>query len=240
MEVHVSLDIYQGRVVRMAGGDPSNLKVYSEDPLAKGLEILELGIKRIHVVDLEAALSGKHISRSTLKVAGALGRVGGFVTVGGGIRSLEDMEEALGLGVDRVVVGTAIYTGSISPREALRLGGERVVVAADTRAGVVVHSGWRSTTTLSVGGALRRFHALGFRRFLVTDTGRDGSLGGVDPALLTQIEPGLRGCVIYSGGISSTRDLEALRGFGGVVVGKAFYEGLLTPKELVAFEGAGR
>lgn len=224
--------------MRMVGGDPTYLKVYSDDPLAKGLEILDSGIKRIHLVDLEAAIAGRSTSRAVLSLAAALKGAGGFVTVGGGIRSLSDLEEALGFEVDRVVLGTAIYTGTVDPLEALGLGGERLVVAADTRGGRVVHSGWKRSSGLEFVEALERFSKMGFKRFLVTDTRRDGSLLGVDPSIISSIGPKLRGSVIYSGGVSSVGDLEALRDFCGVVVGKAFYERLLGPDQLLVFEEA--
>lgn len=240
MEVHVSLDVYGGRVVRMKGGDPSTMKVYSQDPLAKGLEILEEGITRIHLVDLEAALSGKRVSSYVLRLAEALKRVGGFVTVGGGIRGIGDLELALQAGADRVVLGTALYLGLIDLGWALELGGGRLVAAADTKAGRVVYAGWRRVSQASLVEVLEGLRASGFSLFLVTDTARDGSLEGVDRSLIESVPKPLRGQTIYSGGVSSTRDLKVLAqaGFLGVVVGRAYYEGVLGAGELARFEGA--
>ena len=239
MEIHVSLDIYRGSVVRMLRGDPGSVKVYSRNPIAKGLEILEAGVKRIHIVDLEAAIEGRSIGRSVLSIARVLKEMGGFVTVGGGIRSIYDLEAAISVGADRVVLGTAIYRGSIDPLEVIEKYGDKVVLAADARRGYVVHSGWRITSGSIVNETLDAFSSKGFRLFLVTDVERDGTLRGVDLAFLSSIKQGHRGSIVYSGGILGTRDLEILarEGFRGAVIGRAFYEGLLGPKDLVAFEG---
>lgn len=239
MEIHVSLDIYRGCVVRMLRGDPGNVKIYSRDPLAKGLEILESGVRRIHVVDLEAAIEGRSIGRHVISIARTLKEAGGFVTVGGGIRGIVDLEAVLDAGVDRVVLGTAIYRGSIDPLDALRRGPERIVLAADSRRGYVVHSGWRVSSRSVVNDVLEGFSSMGFKLFLVTDTERDGSLSGVDPGFISSIERRFRGAVIYSGGISGKKDLEILagEGFRGAIVGKAFYEGLISPEDLAAFDG---
>ncbi|HWQ16525.1 MAG TPA: HisA/HisF-related TIM barrel protein [Sulfolobales archaeon] len=238
MEIHVSLDIYRGSVVRMLRGDPGSVKVYSRDPLAKGLEILDKGVKRIHVVDLEAAIEGKAIGGHVLSLVKALKDAGGFVTVGGGIRGVEDLDAAIDAGADRVVVGTAIYKGIIDPFEALERGHDRVVLAADARGGLVVHSGWRVSSSFTLNEILERFSSIGFKLFLVTNTERDGSLSGLDPAFVSSIHPRYRGVVIYSGGVSGTSDLGILarEGFRGTVIGKAFYEGLIDPRDLVALE----
>ncbi len=238
MEIHVSLDIYRGLVVRMPRGDPGGIKIYSRDPLAKGLEILERGVKRIHIVDLGAAIEGRSIGRDALSIARSLKEAGGFITVGGGVREIWDLEAALDAGVDRVVLGTAIYRGTIDPLEALKKDPYRVVLAADSRGGFVVHSGWKISSGSRVDEIIERFSKIGFKLFLVTHTDRDGSLGGLDLDFLSLIPAGLRGCVIYSGGISGKRDLEILarEGFRGAVIGRAFYEDLLDPEDLAAFE----
>ncbi|MEM2301192.1 MAG: HisA/HisF-related TIM barrel protein [Sulfolobales archaeon] len=238
MEIHVSLDIYRGSVVRMLRGDPGSVKVYSRDPLAKGLEILDRGVRRIHVVDLEAAIEGRVIGKYVLSLVRALKDAGGFVTVGGGIRGIGDLDAAIDAGADRVVVGTAIYRGMIDPFEALERGADRVVLAADARGGLVVHSGWRISSGFTLNEILERFSSIGYKLFLITNTERDGSLSGLDSVFVSSIPPRYRGSVVYSGGVQGIGDLEILarEGFRGVVVGKAFYEGLIDPKDLVSLE----
>ncbi|GAY25801.1 1-(5-phosphoribosyl)-5-[(5-phosphoribosylamino) methylideneamino] imidazole-4-carboxamide isomerase [Desulfurococcaceae archaeon AG1] len=238
MEIHVSLDIYRGSVVRMLRGDPGSVKVYSRDPLAKGLEILDRGVKRIHVVDLEAAIEGRAIGKHVLSLVRALKDAGGFVTVGGGIRGIGDLDAAIDAGADRVVVGTAIYRGIIDPFEALERGADRVVLAADARGGLVVHSGWRISSGFTLNEILERFSSMGYKLFLVTNTERDGSLSGLDSVFVSSIPPRYRGYVVYSGGVQGIGDLEILakEGFRGVVIGKAFYEGLIDPKDLASLE----
>jgi Phosphoribosylformimino-5-aminoimidazole carboxamide ribonucleotide (ProFAR) isomerase len=239
VEVHVALDIYRGMVVRMTKGDLRDMTIYSRNPVEKGLEILNAGIKRIHIVDLEAAIEGKPIGYPALEVAKKLKEVGGFVTVAGGIRRASDLEAALGTGADRVVIGTAIYRGDLAVEDVLRLGRERVVLACDIRGYHVVHSGWRASTGLEIRDILRRYFEAGFRLFLVTMVERDGTMGGLDLKALSMIPEIYRGYIIYSGGVSSKRDLEVLRGegFRGAVVGRAYYEGLLSPQDIASMEG---
>ncbi|MEM4970727.1 MAG: HisA/HisF-related TIM barrel protein [Sulfolobales archaeon] len=238
MEVHVALDIYGGMVVRITRGDPRDIIIYSRNPIEKGLEILDAGVKRIHIVDLEAAIEGRSISRLTLETARRLKEAGGFVTIAGGIRRVSDLESALETGADRVVVGTAIYRGDLAIEDVLRLGGERVVLACDIRGGYVVHSGWRASTGLGIRDILRRYAEAGFKLFLVTIVERDGTMGGLDLKALSMIPDIYRRHIIYSGGVSSKRDLEVLRreGFRGAVVGKAYYEGLLSPHDIASME----
>ncbi len=239
MEVHVALDIYKGMVVRMKRGDPRDITIYSRNPVEKGLEMLSAGIKRIHIVDLEAAIEGKPISCLILETAKKLKEAGGFITVAGGIRRVSDLDAALETGADRVVVGTAIYRGDLAVEDVLRLGRERVVLACDVRGGHVVHSGWRASTGLEIRDALRRYFEAGFRLFLVTMVERDGMMSGLDLEALSMIPKIYREYIIYSGGVSSKRDLEVLKGerFRGAVVGRAYYEGLLSPQDIASMEG---
>lgn len=238
MEVHVSLDVLGGSVVRLARGDPSRATVYSRDPLSLGLDLLDRGVRRLHIVDLGAAVEGRRISDAVIALAAQLRSSGGFVTLGGGVRSEEDVEGILGLGIDRVIVGTAAYRRDFPLERILKRHGERVVVAADVRGGLVVHSGWARSSGIPLEKALEDFVGRGARIFLVTRTDLDGTLGGVDRAFLEQIPRGLRGLVIYSGGVAGRRDLEVIAslGFRGAVVGRAFYEGLLGPTDLVSLE----
>lgn len=238
MEIHVSLDIMGGSVVRLVGGDPSRAIVYSSDPLSLGLDLLERGVRRLHIVDLGAAVEGRRISSSVVALAAQLRASGGFVTLGGGVRSEDDVDRILELGIDRVVIGTMAYQKGFPLERILERHGERIVVAADVRGGLVVHSGWTRSSGTLLEEALRGFARRGARLFLVTRADLDGTLRGVDRAFLKQIPRDLRGLVIYSGGVAGRGDLEAIAslGFRGAVIGRAFYEGLLGPEDLAPLE----
>lgn len=239
MEIHISLDIYRGMVVRMERGDPSRVIVYSRNPVDKGIEIIDKGFKRIHVVDLEAAIENRSISKAVIDIARILKSIGGFVTLAGGIRSIGDLEVALESGADRVVLGTAIYKGLIDPRDVLGIGDDRVALAVDTRRGVVTHSGWRAEAGMGFVEAIERYYSVGFRIFILTNTERDGVFGGVDMSIIERIPRIYRGYIIYSGGIASHQDLEILsrEGFRGAIVGRAYYDGIIGPGVLKRFEG---
>jgi len=238
LEVHIALDIYRGMVVRMVRGDPANIIIYSRDPVSKGAEILDSGVRRIHIVDLGAALEGRSIDRGVLRVAEELKRLGGFVTVAGGMKRLSDIEETLRAGADRVVVGSAVHKGLLAAEDVIRAGAGRVVLACDVRGGLISHSGWREVSGIGLGEALRVYSRAGFELFLVTSVEKDGTIGGLDTGVLSSIPSEYRSRVIYSGGVSSRRDLEMLaeRGFKGAVVGRAYYEGLVSPLDISHFE----
>ncbi|MDT7888292.1 MAG: HisA/HisF-related TIM barrel protein [Desulfurococcales archaeon] len=238
LEVHVAIDIYRRMVVRMIRGDPRNMIIYSRDPFEKGVEILNADIKRIHIVDLEAAINRKSIGPYTLEIARRLKEIGGYITVAGGIKSIEDLNAALEAGVDRVVIGTSIYRGEIGVEDALALGGNRIVLACDIRDRYVTHSGWIAGTGLRVEEALEKYSRAGFKLFLVTVVERDGTMSGVDLEVISIIPRVYRPHIIYSGGVSSKKDLDVLRrmGFRGSIVGRSYYEGLLSPGDIAYME----
>lgn len=237
MEVHIALDIYKSRVVRMVGGRPENILVYSNDPLSTGLKLLDSGLKRIHLVDLEAALETGRITENALRLAGELKSCGAFVTIAGGIRTLDDFKKALDV-ADRVVVGTGVHKGIMRVEDVISIGGDRVVLALDSRAGRLVANGWREVLPFDITERLNFYSNLGFQLFLLTDTERDGRLSGPDVKTLGSIPRELRNAVIYAGGISSINDVRLLarEGFRGVVIGRAFYEGAIGFEELLEVE----
>ncbi|MEM0340774.1 MAG: geranylgeranylglyceryl/heptaprenylglyceryl phosphate synthase [Acidilobaceae archaeon] len=239
MEVHVALDVYKNKVVRMIEGKPENVIVYSNDPLSMGLKLLDSGLKRIHLVDLEATIETGKISENALKLAKELKSCGAFVTIAGGIRSFEDFKKALDV-ADRVVVGTGVHKRMMKVEEVISAGGDRAVLALDVRSGRLAISGWKESLSLSVTEGLNFYSNLGFRLFLLTDVERDGKLSGPNAKTLVLIPQEYRGSIIYAGGISSINDVRLLarEGFRGVVVGRAFYEGTVTLEELLEVGGS--
>jgi phosphoribosylformimino-5-aminoimidazole carboxamide ribotide isomerase len=179
------------------------------------------------VVDLDGARTGtpanlEHVRRIAEQV-------GVSVQVGGGLRTIEAVENALQAGAGRVVLGTAAFRDLDFLDTAIELYGERVLVSLDARGGRLATSGWTEQTDIPVESVVQRLHDRGVRRFVFSSIDHDGTLEGPDLEGARRIAQAIRGSFIYSGGVSTLDDLRALVGLrqvnmGGVIVGKALYE----------------
>ena len=238
MEVIPSIDLKDGRCVRLYQGDYQQETVYSDDPLAVAADWQEQGASRLHVVDLDGAAEG--IPANLHVITAIVERLTIPVQVGGGIRSVATAETLLGAGVARVVIGTAAVTEpSIVQSLCERHGGQRVVVALDARDGRVAINGWRENTSVSVMELAEDVKALGVVRLLYTDISRDGTLtepNFVANASLVE-ETGM--AVQASGGIASLEHLRRLArtGVEGAILGRALYTGDIKLAEAIAQAG---
>ena len=227
MQVIPSIDILGGRCVRLEKGDFRRVTIYPEPPSSMAKRFVAAGAQAIHVVDLDGAKSGSVVNWQTLEQIGAL--IGPGIQIGGGIHRASDIERLREIGFSRVVIGSSAIR---SPRRLQRwvekFGPDRFCVALDVKNEDVMVDGWRNASKVDLQSLIERLSRIGIRRFLSTDVSHDGVMEG--PNLehyrrLTQRYPSLEW--IASGGVRSTSDIEALRktGVGGVIVGKAFYEG---------------
>ncbi len=227
-----AIDLRGGRCVRLIQGDPEAETRYSDDPVAIAKAFLEAGAQWLHVVDLDGAFSGVGGNRSA--IADIVHSVDVSVQVGGGIRCEEDVESLLGLGVRRVIIGTAAVENPELVRWSVeKYGPEAVAVAIDARDGRIATEGWQQLTSLDALALAQRMVEFGVRWAVYTDIGRDGMLAGPNVNAIRRFarESGLR--VIASGGIASLEDLSRLAqveadGVAAVIVGKALYEGVFT------------
>jgi phosphoribosylformimino-5-aminoimidazole carboxamide ribotide isomerase len=217
-----AIDLMGGRVVRLVRGDPAQARVYDDDPIgvARGFE--RAGARRLHVVDLDAAL-GTGTNRETVRAV--CGDVGVPVQVGGGLRDRESVSEALRAGAERVVLGTLAVDDPELFASLARWYGDRLVVALDVRGDLVSLDGWRRDAA-PIQRALPELAAAGAARFLVTSVNADGTLDGPDLPLYRALRGLAERPIIASGGVRSADDLCALAGTGveAVVVGTAVYE----------------
>ncbi|HXF74016.1 MAG TPA: 1-(5-phosphoribosyl)-5-[(5-phosphoribosylamino)methylideneamino]imidazole-4-carboxamide isomerase [Actinomycetota bacterium] len=230
MVVIPAIDLRRGRVVRLRRGDPEAETVYGDDPVAVARRFEEAGARRLHVVDLDAAL-GEGGNREA--VAAICRAVHARVQVGGGIRSVGTAKELLAAGAARVVLGTRAVLDPAFVREAVAAAGDRVIVALDVGAGRIRVEGWREEGP-PLEEALAALEAAGAPRFLLTATEADGTLGGPDLELYRRVVARTDRPVIASGGVRDAADVRALAELGveGVVVGRALYEGTLRLEEV--------
>lgn len=228
MILYPAIDISDGQAVRLTQGDFDEKTVYRDSPLEAARAWVQAGANFLHIVDLDGARSGspkslEHLERITHELAVP-------VQYGGGLRSLSAVGDALRAGAERVILGTAAFTDIDFLDDVLGSYRERVIVSVDTRGGKVSTSGWQETTELPAEGVIARLQDRGVRSFVYTNVDRDGMLGGPDLDEVRRIAAVVRGRFLYSGGIGSLADLEALVALrqvnlGGVIVGKALYEG---------------
>ena len=234
MILYPAIDISDGKAVRLVQGDFNEKTVYEDSPLEAARAWVDAGARFLHVVDLDGARTGSpkslhHLDQITHELHVP-------VQYGGGLRSLPAVRDALRAGAERVILGTAAYTDIDFLDDVLGAFRERVIVSVDTRGGNVSTSGWQETTQMPAEAVIERLQNRGVRSFVYTNVDRDGMLEGPDLDEVRRIAAVVRGRFIYSGGIGRIDDLVALAALrqvnlGGVIVGKALYEGRFTIAE---------
>jgi phosphoribosylformimino-5-aminoimidazole carboxamide ribotide isomerase len=229
-----AIDIRAGKAVRLAMGEFDSETVYDADPVHAARRWVAAGARALHVVDLDGARSGAPVNLEQVR------RIAADVSIpiqfGGGLRTLDAVVEAIRAGVTRVILGTAAYRDVDLLDAALEHFGARVVVSVDARNGRLATSGWTEQTEMPVEPVIERLCDRGVRRFVYSSIERDGMLTGPDFEGARRVAQAVRGTFIYSGGVSSAEDLEALSALrqvnlGGVIVGKALYERKFTVAE---------
>ena len=244
MILYPAVDIRDGKAVRLDRGDFSAETVYEDDPFEAAKTWVDEGARFLHVIDLDGARTGtpqnlRHIERIARELPVP-------VQVGGGLRSLPAVRDALRAGAARVILGTAAYTDVDFLDDVLGAYGERVVVSVDARGGYVTTAGWTETTQMPAEAVIERLQLRGVKQFVYSNVDRDGMLEGVDADEVRRIAQTVRGRFIYSGGVSTLEDLQALVelrqvNLAGVIVGKALFEKRFTVAEGQAvLEGKAR
>jgi phosphoribosylformimino-5-aminoimidazole carboxamide ribotide isomerase len=234
MDLYPAIDIRGGRCVRLLQGDYDRETVYGDDPVAVAKGYEAAGAPWVHVVDLDAARSGRPENRAV--VSAVAGAVGVPVQSGGGVRSEESAEALLSAGVRRVVIGTAALQDPPLVRRLAAAWPGRIAVGIDGRGGEAAVHGWTEGSGVSVLDAVTQFEDAGVAAVIVTDIGRDGTLSGPDVEGLAAVLERTSIDVIASGGVGSLDDLRRLATLplAGVIVGKALYEGVFTVEEAIA------
>ncbi|MDQ2785451.1 MAG: 1-(5-phosphoribosyl)-5-[(5-phosphoribosylamino)methylideneamino]imidazole-4-carboxamide isomerase [Chloroflexota bacterium] len=234
MIVIPAIDLRGGKCVRLLHGDFSRETVYGDDPVAMAHHWAGAGAAILHVVDLDGAAAG--CPRQTELIAAICAAIPIPVEVGGGLRTLADIDATLAAGVSRVVLGTAaIETPDLVTAALMAHGPERIVLGLDARDGYVATGGWLETSNVRAVDLARAMAACGVRHVVATDIARDGARTGPNVAFLAEIATsGL--AVIASGGVKDRSHLTLLAAISGVeavITGTALYTGdlILGPGE---------
>jgi len=234
IELIPAIDIIEGKCVRLTKGDYDTKKVYG-DPLEMAQQFEDLGVKRLHVVDLDGAKSKHVVNLATLKAITTHTKL--IVDFGGGIKTDEDLEKAYEAGAALVTAGSIAIT---EPERYLnwlhKYGADRLILGADVRNGYVSINGWKEDSDVKLQDFLLRYMNEGTKNVLCTEISKDGTLAGPAVELYRSIMQRYPEChLIASGGVGSTADILALEAAGipAVVFGKAFYEGKIDLKNLI-------
>ena len=229
MELVPAIDIIEGKCVRLTKGDYDTKKVYG-DPLEMAQQFEDLGMRRLHVVDLDGAKSKHVVNIAALKAITTHTNL--VVDFGGGVKTDEDLVMAYEAGAAMVTVGSIAIT---DPDRYLgwlqKYGADKLILGADVRNGMVSINGWKKDSDVRLEDFLLRYMAAGTKNVLCTEISRDGTLEGPAIELYQSIMARYPEChLIASGGVGSTEDILALEAAGipAVVFGKAYYEGKIS------------
>lgn len=220
-----AIDLKNGKAVRLYKGDFTTAHQVADDPLATARAFHEAGARYIHMVDLDGARSG---ARQNGAIVQAVAEQSGLkVELGGGIRSMADLEEVFALGVWRCVIGSAAVSDPDFVREAAAKYGERIAVGIDAMDGIVKTSGWEQSSGLDYLDFAKSIDAIGVKTIIFTDIATDGMLSGPSFDRLAALQKTVGCQITASGGVSSNEDLSKLNAMGlyGAIIGKAYYAG---------------
>ena len=239
-----AIDLMAGRCVRLRQGDlENNITVYNENAVDQACQWAKLGAERIHIVDLDGAKTGEPINAAVIREM--IEEIGSAaeIELGGGIRSLAQIEAYVDVGVKHVVVGTAAVKDPDFLAQACKAFPGQIVVALDAKEGIVASHGWVQSTGIRATDMACRFRDFGVSAFLYTDIARDGMLSGVNVEATAELARAVGLPVIASGGMHTLEDVRQLLkvesdGVMGAVLGRSLYEGTIDFAEAQALVGA--
>lgn len=234
MRLYPAIDIKGGKCVRLFQGRFDQETVFATDPSEIAKKWESMGASYIHVVDLDGALDGQWVNREA--IAKIVQSVSVPVQTGGGVRSLQDIEDRLNLGIDRVIIGTMAVANPNFVKEAIeRFGAERIAVGIDAKNGMVATHGWEQVSSLEAVEFALNMKAFGVQYIIYTDISKDGTMEGPNLEQTQNLVDKTGMYIIASGGVSKMEDLDATEKIGakGTIIGKALYLDAIDLKEAV-------
>ena len=231
MKLYPAIDMKDGKCVRLKQGEFNHITVYCDEPYKVAQYFEKCGADFIHLVDLDGALKGCSVNEKSIRKI--VDSVSIPCELGGGIRTMEDIERVLSYGIYRVIIGTKAVSDPEFVQEAVaRFGSERIVVGVDAKNGMVAIEGWEQVSDKTALSLCMSMKEMGVKHIVYTDISKDGMLSGpnVEMTKLLTDETGLD--IIASGGVSCMEDLQNLKeaGIKGAIMGKAIYEGKINVK----------
>ena len=237
MILYPAIDLKDGQCVRVVHGDFATATVFNDDPAAQARTWAKAGFEWLHVIDLNGSAEGRAVNGAAVEAI--LHAVSIPVQLGGGVRSLANIESWIEAGVSRVILGTAAVRDPDLVKTAAKEWPEQVAVSVDVRKGKVAVQGWLEDSGLDALTVARRFEDVGVSALIVTDIDRDGALLGFNVEVFGAIADAVHIPVIAAGGLATVEDIRKLKArkgaaISGAVLGRALYAGTIKPDEALA------
>lgn len=237
MLIFPAIDLYEKKAVRLLKGDYNKMTVYSDNPVEIAKDFKKSGAEYIHLVDLEGAKSGETPNIDVVKEI--VDGCGLFVEVGGGIRSMAVIERYIGIGVKRVILGTAAVTDEEFLKEACEKYADKIAVGVDIKDGFVAIKGWTEKSQYSCFDFCEKMQSMGVKTLICTDISKDGAMQGTNLELYRELSDRFSVRITASGGVSDIGDIKRLAEMNiyGAIIGKAYYTGAISLKEAIEVAG---
>jgi phosphoribosylformimino-5-aminoimidazole carboxamide ribotide isomerase len=231
MKLYPAIDLLNGKIVRLKQGDFKQLTTYEEDPIKIAKKYQDDGAKNLHVIDLNGAASGKRDNDDILKML--IKETNLNIQVGGGIRSFEQAEMLLKMGVNKVIIGTMAVESIKILIELVQIYKGKIIVSLDANDEQLAIKGWQSKSSINAIEFCKTLEEIGIETIVYTDISRDGMMMGPNFSIYERLKQETNLKIIASGGISSLNDLKRLNAIGlyGTIIGKALYEKTFSLKE---------
>lgn len=233
MRIIPAIDIIGGKCVRLTKGNYATQKIYSENPLDMAKMFEDVGVKYLHVVDLDGAKAKQIVNHKTLYLLAS--QTGLQIDFGGGIKTENDIKTAFESGAKQITVGSvAAQNPTLMLEWLMKYGAEKIILGADCKNRMIATNGWLESSNLDVVDFVKEFTSNGVKYSIVTDIDKDGMLSGPAFELYEEILKETKINLIASGGITTIEDVQKLKIMGceGAIIGKAIYEGTINLKEL--------
>lgn len=233
MIIYPAIDLKNQKCVRLYKGDFSQEEVFNDSPLDQALKFEKLGFKNLHIVDLDRALDSRNSNLSVIKEI--VKNTSLKIQVGGGLRTLEDIEEVLNLGVENIVMGTAAVKNISLLRSVSNMYPNQISVGMDVRKGLLALKGWTDQTKLLASEFLGQIKDYKINSIIFTDINKDGTKEGVNLRETLKLANSSKIPVIASGGVAKIEDvfdIKKVTKIKGVIIGKAIYDGSIELEKL--------
>ena len=235
MIIFPSIDIKDGKCVRLIKGDLDQMTSYENTPFNQAKMYFQNGFKNIHIVDLDGAFKGKSSNSNIVKEI--LSNLKLKIQIGGGIRTIDDVNNWIKSGVDKVIMGTAAVENIDLPKTVCKRFKNKIAVSLDVKDGFISLSGWKKQTNISAIDFVKKIENFGVSRIIYTDINKDGTKKGPNIKDTVELSNKVKIPFVISGGISSIEDIKKIKSLNdsnieGVIVGKSIYDGDIKINEL--------